>query len=50
LYKEKTFSALKKTADKMKKYADRKHSDTPEYEIGDKVWLYSGDIQQNQLL
>jgi predicted outer membrane protein len=41
---EETSSALKKAANEMKKYTDRKYSNAPKYEIGDKVWLDASDI------
>src|SRR5258707_15207380 len=38
-------SALKKAAEDMKKYYDAHRRDTPQYKIGDKVWLESDNVQ-----
>src|SRR5882762_5045114 len=38
-------SALKKVAEEIKKYYDRKCGKTPQYTIGDKVWLDTSNIQ-----
>jgi glycosylphosphatidylinositol phospholipase D len=46
---EEMSSALEKAASDMKKYANRKGSDVPEYQFGDQVWLDASDIRQNRL-
>jgi len=38
-------SALKRVADDMKKYYDRKRGKTPQYALGEKVWLDTSNIQ-----
>jgi len=38
-------SALKKAAEDMKKYYDRKRGKTPQYVLGEKVWLDASNIQ-----
>src|SRR5882762_1642293 len=38
-------SALKRAADDMKKYYDRKRGKTPQYALGEKVWLDALNIQ-----
>jgi len=38
-------SALKRAADDMKKYYDRKRGKTPQYALGEKVWLDASNIQ-----
>src|SRR5882757_3964357 len=37
--------ALKRAADDMKKYYDRKRGKTPKYTLGEKVWLDASNIQ-----
>src|SRR5882757_3974881 len=38
-------AALHKAHDDMRKYADRKHMDAPQYKPGDKVWLSTKDLK-----
>jgi len=38
-------SALKKAAEDMKKYYDRKQGKTLQYALGEKVWLDTSNIQ-----
>jgi len=38
-------SALKRAADDMKKYYDQKRGKTPQYALGEKVWLDASNIQ-----
>jgi len=38
-------SALKRAADDMKKYYDQKRGKTPQYTLGEKVWLDASNIQ-----
>ena len=45
---EETTSALKKAADDMKRYADQRRSNAPEYKKGDMVWLEADNIKQNR--
>ena len=41
-------SVLKRVADDMKKYYDRKHGKTPQYAVGEKVWLDTSNVQTGQ--
>ena len=36
--------ALHKACDEMKHYTDRSFTDTPKYQIGDRVWLSTKDL------
>ena len=37
-------AALHKAHDDMKRYADRSCADAPQYQIGDRVWLSTKDL------
>ena len=43
-----TASALEKAANDMKRYADQRRKEAPEFKVGDLVWLDASDIKQNR--
>ena len=42
-------AALHKARDDMKRYADRSCADAPHYQIGDRVWLSTKDLNTSVL-
>lgn len=46
--REEAEAVLLKTKEDMKKFTDQRHSEVPEYKIGDWVWLSLENINTNQ--